>query len=435
MHRKRVLIVSEEAWRDEDNGGNVLSNLFGPLTDEFEFAQIYCRPAMPDNEVCLKYFHLSTVDMMKSVLFLKKYGYSFQYKRKETTPVTKLSDKTTRIWFKIKQFHWGIFYLTRDLLFCLSRWRTPELQDFILEFNPDIVFAPMYGSVYMHHIDRYVAKLTGKKLISYVSDDHLTYRHYSLSPIFWFNRWRLRKQIIKTSKSYSLLYTMTDEQKAEYEPILNVPMKILKKAKPFTTSNFQKELHTPIRLIYGGNLTCNRSQTLGAIRKALQVINSKEKVAELVIYTQSHISPDIHNQLHDGVNSFLLGKVSLDELTAQYSKSDILLHVESFDRKPRLQTRLSFSTKIIDLMHACRCIVAICWEESSPYKYLRKNNLAYCITSEKEIELSLKYLFEHPNLINDYANRAWEFGSSYHNIKLVENEIRADFKKQLESLK
>lgn len=429
MNRKRVLIVSEEAWRDEDNGGNVLSNLFGPLTDEFEFAQIYCRPVKPNNKVCKKYFHLSTAEMIRSVLLYKKYGYSFNYEHNDVDQKMRSSENATKIWNKVKQYQWGIFFLLRDLLFRLSRWRTDELKRFITEFNPDIVFAPMYGSVYMHLIDRYVAKITGKKLVSYVSDDHLTFRQYSFSPIYWFNRLRLRWQIFKTSKFYSLLYTMTDEQKEEYESILNVPMKVLKKAKPFEIANFQIELNKPVRLIYGGNLSANRSQTLGAIRKALISINKNRKVAEMVIYTQSHISSRLYRLLHDGDNSFLMGKVTMEELTDQYSKSDILLHVESFNRKQRLQTRLSFSTKLIDLMHACRCIVAVCWEESSPFRFLNGNDLAYCISSENDIESALRNLLERPSLIYEYAHRAWDFGALYHNTRVVEIELRKDFTK------
>lgn len=432
MKKKRVLIISEEAWRNEDNGGNVLTNLFGPLADEFEFAQIYCRPVKPNNNVCKKYFHLSTADMMHAVFFFKKYGYSFNYNDCDIEKVISSSQTTTKIWYKIKQYPWGILFLIRDILFMLSRWRTKELNDFVTDFDPDIIFAPMYGNVYMHLIDRYVAKITGKKLISYVSDDHLTFRQYSWSPIYWLNRLRLRRQIIKTSKNYSLLYTMTDEQKVEYEQILNIPMKILKKAKPFKVAHFQEKLNKPLRLIYGGNLSANRSETLSHIRKALCNINKNGKVAELAIYTQSYISPKMRNTLHDGDNSFLMGKVSLEELTNQYNKSDILLHVESFNRKARLQTRLSFSTKIIDLMHSCRCIVAICWDESSPYRYLNGNDLAYCISSEGDIESSLKYLFEHPSLINGYAYKAWNFGALNHNIKVVENELRSDLIKHLD---
>ena len=40
MKKKRVLINSEDSLRNEDNGGKVLTNLFGPQTDVFDYAQI-----------------------------------------------------------------------------------------------------------------------------------------------------------------------------------------------------------------------------------------------------------------------------------------------------------------------------------------------------------------------------------------------------------
>ena len=36
--KKKILIISAEVWRPESDGGNVLTNLFSNLKDEFEFA-------------------------------------------------------------------------------------------------------------------------------------------------------------------------------------------------------------------------------------------------------------------------------------------------------------------------------------------------------------------------------------------------------------
>lgn len=285
----------------------------------------------------------------------------------------------------------------------------------------------MYGGCFMHFINRYVFKVAQKKVISYVSDDHLTFRQYSWSPMFWMYRLFLRYEVKKTATFYSLLYTMTQEQMQEYEPILQVPMKILKKAKDFTQPTFQQQLHFPIRIIYGGNLSGNRTRTLEAIRTALSHINKNQIVAQLYIYTQTFITPDVQKRLHDGKHSFLMGKVSLNELYEQYQASDILLHVESFERQSRLLTRLSFSTKIIDLMYACRCIVAVCWKESSPYRYLHDNDIAFCISAENEIEDRLAFLLKHPNIISEYAQKAWYYGAEHHQTKQVQRNIYNDF--------
>lgn len=184
--------------------------------------------------------------------------------------------------------------------------------------------------------------------------------------------------------------------------------------------------------MYGGNLSGNRARTLSIIRDALSKINENGVIAQLFIYTQTPFTETEKGKLHDGTNSFLMGKVSKEQLENEYAVSDILLHVESFEPKNRLMTRMSFSTKIIDLMQACRCIVAICREESSPYKYLNGNGIGYCIKSEAEIESKLRILISHPQMMNDYAKRAWEFGKKNHQSKDITDYLRRDFKEMIE---
>jgi hypothetical protein len=76
MNNKRILIISGESWREDSNGGNVLSNLFSTFTDEYEFAQIFTNPAMPSNSICTKYFHISEGEVVKT--FLKNQAYFFK---------------------------------------------------------------------------------------------------------------------------------------------------------------------------------------------------------------------------------------------------------------------------------------------------------------------------------------------------------------------
>jgi hypothetical protein len=119
------------------------------------------------------------------------------------------------------------------------------------------------------------------------------------------------------------------------------------------------------------------TSTLADLAENIVVYNNKQSKIrfQLEIYTQTAVTKEMKNLLHDSKQVFLLGKVSMEELDLIYDKSDILLHVESFDLKQKLITRLSFSTKIIDLVHSGRTILAICWSESSPFKYLNNNVL------------------------------------------------------------
>lgn len=425
--KKRILIISAEVWRPESDGGNVLTNLFQGLKDEFEFAQIYCNSQKPYNNICKRYFQLSESEMFRSLLGRKSFGKELSYnvfpsELKENSFSVDIA--SSGFLAKLKGLHLPVFQTIRELLWYISYWKTNDLKKFILDYNPDIVFAPMYGASYMLRLDRFVASLLNKKLVSYVSDDHLTFRQWSLSPIYWMNRLILRCSVIKTSKCYSSLFTMTEEQANEYMPILKVPMPILKKCGDFSIScPVKKTVSSPIKIVYGGNIIYNRYKTLNAIMKALQQINKDEVKIQMFIYTQNPINSKMKNLLHDGRSSFLMGKVSTIELAEIYKESDIALHVESFERKQRLLTRLSFSTKIIDLLHSGCCVLAICWEESSPYKYLKKEDAAICISSLKSIDGTLNYLVANPSEILTYATKAWDCGKRNHDIIKVREQL------------
>ncbi|MFV0199821.1 hypothetical protein OBJ99_03060 [Empedobacter falsenii] len=430
--KKKILIISGEAWRDESNGGNVLTNLFQPLMEEFEFAQIYTNPAMPSNKVCNKYFHISEAQVIKAFLTQKKFGKELSQGEvnQEVISAEQKVDKNVTMLSFLKRLNFSIFHTIQDFIWRGAKWKTSELEKFIKDYNPDIVFAPMYYSLFLHRIDRYVAKLTGKKVVSYVSDDHLTYRQYSLSPVFWFNRWLLRRNVIETSKYYSLLYTMTKEQKEEYEEILKIPMKLLKKVGDFTMKpEARKNEDGPIIMTYGGNLISNRQKTLGQLAQAIKEINKDSVKVILNVYTQSYVSPSTLELLHDDKNTFLLGKISMEELHDKYKNSDILLHVESFDLAPRLVTRLSFSTKIIDLLNANRCVMAICWEKSSPYLYLKSEDAAICISNPSKIKEELEKIIADRSILQKFAENAWECGVRNHTKAKVIEGLRRDFQK------
>lgn len=431
--KKRILIISGEAWRNESNGGNVLTNLFEQLEDEYEFAQIYTNSALPNNYLCDNYFHLSEARMIKSIFNRKPFGRILskeEYMNFNSDENSFEFKKSNEIFF-FKKYFINSLYFVQNILWFFSKWNSNDLKQFVTNYNPDIIFAPLYSGIFIHRIDRLVAKITGRKIISYVSDDVFTFKHFSLSPFFWINRVILRANVKETSKYYSLLYTMTQEQLNEYQPVLKVPMKVLKKAGDFEIKpvyNYSKE--KPITLFYGGNLIYNRYKTLARLAEAIKQLNQDKLNFQLIIATQTPITDKINQLLNDGKNSIIVGKLNSSQMQDYYQSSDIVLHVESFDLQQRLVTRLSFSTKIIDLLSTGRCVIAICWKESSPYKYLKSEDAAICINNLNSIKSELEKLKENPKLLEEYANKAWDCGQRNHQKK----NVSASFRNDLESL-
>ena len=53
----RILLITDEEWNDYVYGNGVLTNWFTGF--DAEFAQIYCSPGKPVNQICDRYFQIS----------------------------------------------------------------------------------------------------------------------------------------------------------------------------------------------------------------------------------------------------------------------------------------------------------------------------------------------------------------------------------------
>ena len=115
------------------------------------------------------------------------------------------------------------------------------------------------------------------------------------------------------------------------------------------------------------------------------------------------------------------------ELQEVYRHADIALHVESMDKKNRLTTRVSFSTKIIDLMASSCAILAVCWNRHCGYQYLLENDAAFCVDDYKKILPTLQRIVDNPALIAVYAQKAYECGRKNHTREKIQRQLKEKF--------
>lgn len=405
----RVLIISAEVWQDETNGGNVLSNIFAGTP--FEFAQIFCNPGLPQNDLCNIYYQMTDSMVIKSAFNHEPIGISFRKEKhaaqnESTTNAPILPNKTFYSFFY--RHKWGVFYAAKDFLWNHSNWKNEKLNSFIEAFAPDLIFAPCYGNTFMLKLTRYVADYTGKNVISYISDDNYTLKQFSLSPYFWVNRINVRREMRKTFPYYSLVYTMTDTQKEQCEQDFHANMKILRKSVREEEISDVRPVHKPIRMVYAGGIYLNRWKTLGKIADAIRKENSRDVKIRLDIYTANETTKAMNKQLNDGVSCVIHKSVSQEELKRIYSESDIALHVESFDLKNRLLTRMSFSTKIVDCLASGCAVMAVCDEKQGGFQYLKQADAAICVSKENDILKVIRKIISNSSYISEYKNKAHE---------------------------
>ncbi len=213
----------------------------------------------------------------------------------------------------------------------------------------------------------------------------------------------------------------------DYTRKFGVPTSTLFKSGSFYGEFISKPHIEPFKLVYAGRLYCNRWKTLAAIGNALKEINADGIKMTLDIYTQEKPGKAQLKALSPNKYLRINGRVSSAELVHIYRQADIALHVESFDKKYRYATRVSFSTKIIDLMESSCAIMAICWDKHAGYQYLKKHDAAICVADVENIKPELVQIVNNQELINLYAQKAWNCGKNNHNRDLIHSEIRNIF--------
>lgn len=425
----RILILSSEVWQDGTNGGNVLTNIFQGF--DAEFAQIYCSPGVPQNEICTKYYQMTDSMVINNLLKRTQIGKGFSITETITNNNNAgIQQENKKFYSFFRRYRSSVFYAIQELMWKLSNWNNESLKRFILDFNPDIIFAPCYANHRMLRLTRYCAELTGKPVISYISDDNYSFKQFRISPIYWINRIVLRHNMKITFPYYSLVYTMTQEQKNECENLFNANMKILTKAED--AIDYSTNVNVPIKMIFAGGIYCGRWKTLSAISKVINEINVSKKNIELHIYTGNELTKKQRKLLDNGYDSFVHKSVGQKELKDRYYNSDIALHIEGFDLKNRLLTRVSFSTKITDCLSSGCAVMAIAWKEHSGLKYLKKEDAAICIERKQDIKKILLEIVNNSEILNEYKAKAKKCLEKNHNKEHMKEMLINDFKQLAE---
>ena len=221
----------------------------------------------------------------------------------------------------------------------------------------------------------------------------------------------------------------SQEQADEYHAEYGIETSTLLKCGDFPSSFNPKNVGTPIRLVYAGRLYCNRWKTLSAIGNALQVINKDGIKMVLDVYTQEELTSEQKNALSEKSFVYIKGSVSTDQLKKVYEEADIALHVESMDEYYRAITRVSFSTKIIDLMASSCAIMAICWNRHAGFQYLKEKDAAICLDSYDKILPCLQAIVDNTSIVQEYAKKAYECGKKNHSREIIQNQLKSIFEK------
>ncbi len=427
----RILIIADEVWNDDVHGNNVLSNWFSGF--DAEFAHIYGSPGTPKNTSCKKYFQVTDAMMARSIVG-QPAGRAFETQVSEMQSETaNLAEAKPEKFYRImKSFAGEGMRTVREIIWQAGKYDRKLLKKFIDDFNPDIVFCPRLLTPKVLRLEKMVATMTDAPFVAFTADDEASLMQVSYSPLFWIKRHLFRKQFKEHVKLYRHYYTFSEDQAKEYQQLYGVETSTLFKGGEFGEEFKPKSVHQPIRVVYAGRLYCSRWKTLAAISGAIKNINSDKVRIIMDVYTPDTVTDEQRSAICLSEDVQIKGRVTPAELREIYAVSDIALHVESFEKKYRYATRVSFSTKIVDLMASSCAIMAICWDHHAGYQYLKKNDAAFCIPATDEIEPVLRKIVHHPALVEEYAGKAWQCGKKHHSKLNIQEQIAEKFASVIE---
>ena len=419
----KLLLITDEVWNDRIHGNNVLTNWFSGF--EGEIAHIYCSPGLPNNASCRKYFRFTDGGMLKSILH-------HSYKDGQRVEQMEEPGETDSTWTDIsrigflKKYMGNTLRLFKSFVWGFGQYDMEELEQFVKEFSPDLIFSARFATTKILRLERTVLEIAKCPIVAFTGDNEYSLRKFSLSPVFWMNELILRIRLQRMMTKYSLYYTLSEEQKQEYEDAFGIRIKTLYKCadKPEVAD---KSLHYPIRMVYAGKLYCGRWKTLSAIGNALREVNQDETRMILEIYTRDELKEKQKRLLDDGQNTIIRGAVKPEDIPKIYESSDIALHVESFELKHKLSTRVSFSTKIIDCLASGCAVMAIAWKEHSGLTYLKREDAAICIDDLQELTNVFNNLLYSPETITEYRKKATDCLNKNHLRQIIQKKLYSDF--------
>jgi len=409
----KILAISLSTWRS-DSGIHTQTDLF-KFWNPDRVAQIYTKSDMPNTSVCKHFFRISESEIIRSVYKRKPVGKRVINTVMADVETQRAMQAEAKLYTKAHKKKSWMMTIAREIVWNLGCWKTKALEQFILEEAPDVYFVPIYPVVYMGKLQLYILKLYPKPYVCYLADDNYSYKVCGKNIFAYIHRFMLRRVVKKLATNCTEMFTITKMEANETNKLFGTNSIVLTKGINYEDLKFEeKKISNPIRMVYTGNLLIGRANSLVEISKALAQINRNEEKIKLDIYSPTVLDAKTMEYLNSNGCHFR-GRVPKSEVDRIQKSADIVIFVESLEKKHRFDARLSFSTKLTDYFKNGKCIFAIGDKSIAPIVYLKENNCAIIVSEYEEIEGQLRGLIENPEKIKEYSRNAFECGRKNHN--------------------
>ena len=425
MRTPRLLVSSIDVWNNT-SGSDTFTNLLSGYNPK-KVANIYFRSGVPTSTAATSYFYICENSVIKSIFRQSEQtGWCVEKNvnadgRKEME--CNISIEKSRYAFFSKHRLW-LFVFARELLWKLGNWKSPELERFVQEFDPEVLFFPVESYIHFNRVNRYLIEKTKVPAIAYIWDDNFTYKG-SKNVGFLIHRFFLRRSVKKLVDKVQKVFVINSKMQREFKDCYGIDAEILTKGANIAAYSNSKESSAPLKMVYTGKMLYGRLETIQMISEILDEVNQNGIKISFEIYSGTQLNEYEKQSLtRKGVH--FCGSVTQEKVAAIQAEADILLLAEAISGKHVYDARLSFSTKVVDYLAAGKCIVAVGPRDIASIEYLTDENAALTASNREEI-LDLFKNQLNVAVVREYGVRARNLAIEKHNIKDVQKHLYDSF--------
>ncbi|MFH0736061.1 MAG: hypothetical protein V1773_16525 [bacterium] len=429
----KILIISHNALSMHTNNGKTLYSLFKDWPSE-NIAQFYFHNEAPESDKFSSFFRVTDIDIVKVLFGRRKKSNCGEIIEKKVSDSTSNHKKSTisvflNLLLKNCPF---IVTLLRNILYQTKLWNSALFSNWCKNFKPEGVF--FLGGNYKFSFD--IAVFLSNKykipLYIYITDDYILNNANSLILLN-----SQRNNLIKTyKKSFNIaknVFVIGDMMASEFRLFFNrdfIPIMNIIEIDKYNIKTDNKKETNNITITYIGGLHLNRWKQIIEFGELIKRIEADSNYKIKVEIYSFEIPPKQIYQKLSKHPLYFCGSLFGEKVIEKLNNSDILLHVESEEKKYRQLTKLSVSTKISEYLASNKCIIGFGPSEVASMKFISDNNIGITITDNMTIDEkinTIKTVIVNKQLREEYGKRAFSFAQNTLDAVVVRKKFLTNF--------
>lgn len=384
--KPKVMVVSHNVFGLDGSMGKTLHDYFKGWPQD-RLCQLYFHSEIPTSDVCVQYYRVTDWDLLCALLKFKKPGKVLTKQDIQAARVTTRTDKgtTAKIYQKGRtRKPW--MYLARNTLWKFGFWRTKELDRWMRECRPDVIFFASGDYTFSFDIAMYLSKKYDIPMVVSIMDDYYFHRKNNRGWLAKWNTYRFRKTMEKVMEKASGAFYIHPAMMTKYQEKFLLPASVLYKgAQP---NESQESDNGNLRISYFGSLGYRRHKALVEIGRTIRELIPDGSVL-LDIYS-AESRPEILVELTRENGVAFQGVCDAQTVARLQSESNILVLAESDEAEIVEQIRFSLSTKVPEYLASGRCVLAYGGAQTGTISYLLQNQVSCVATNKEELKMKLK---------------------------------------------